>query len=106
MIIFHFFLYSFSLHFGCSFACLLIRLFAVYFRKIPVFLSIVLILMNMFSFIVSEIFKVDKEDIIQSDVSQSTGKMAQVNATTLPSQPLDFLFIEKRGMFLHFAYIC
>ncbi|XP_065068676.1 transmembrane protein 237B-like [Rhopilema esculentum] len=45
---------------------------------------------------VSEVFKIDKEDIIQSDVSQSTGKIAPINATNLPSQPLDFLFIEKR----------
>lgn len=45
---------------------------------------------------VSEIFKIDKEDIIQSDISQSTGKMAPISAATLPSQPLDFLFVEKR----------
>jgi len=45
---------------------------------------------------VSEIFKIDKEDIIQSDVSQSTGKIVPISAATLPSQPLDFLFVEKR----------
>lgn len=52
---------------------------------------------------VSEIFEVDKEDIIQpSDVNQSLTKLHSVHsfghtaAPSLPSQPTDILFIEKK----------
>ena len=50
-------------------------------------------------------YKVDKEDIVTVEATTDTTVPALPPvAQTLPSQPLDVLFIERRGDFIH-SYI-
>ena len=42
-------------------------------------------------------YKVDKEDIVVSNTSETSPPALPPVAQTLPSQPLDVVFIERRG---------
>ena len=42
-------------------------------------------------------YKVDKEDIVVADTSETAPPALPPTAQTLPSQPLDVVFIERRG---------
>lgn len=42
-------------------------------------------------------YKVDKEDIVVADTPETAPPALPPTAQTLPSQPLDVVFIERRG---------
>ena len=42
-------------------------------------------------------YKVDKEDIVMADTQETAPPTLPPTAQTLPSQPLDVVFIERRG---------
>jgi len=42
-------------------------------------------------------YKVDKEDIVMGDTPETAPPALPPTAQTLPSQPLDVVFIERRG---------
>lgn len=42
-------------------------------------------------------YKVDKEDIVVADMPETAPPALPPTAQTLPSQPLDVVFIERRG---------
>ena len=44
-------------------------------------------------------YKVDKEDIVTGETQETAPPALPPVAQTLPSQPLDVLFIERRGDF-------
>ena len=51
-------------------------------------------------------YKVDKEDIVTTNTAPDSAPPALPPvAQTLPSQPLDVLFIERRGDLAHFLFI-
>ena len=54
-----------------------------------------------FKFIISastvDYYKVDKEDIVAGDTTETAPPALPPVAQTLPSQPLDVVFIERRG---------
>lgn len=47
-------------------------------------------------------YRVDKEDIVTADTTETAPPALPPVAQTLPSQPLDVLFIERRGDFKSF----
>ena len=47
-------------------------------------------------------YRVDKEDIVTADTMETAPPALPPVAQTLPSQPLDVLFIERRGDFKSF----
>ena len=51
-------------------------------------------------------YKVDKEDIVTTNTAPESAPPALPPvAQTLPSQPLDVLFIERRGDLAHFLFV-
>ena len=49
-------------------------------------------------------YRVDKEDIVTADTTETAPPALPPVSQTLPSQPLDVLFIERRGDLLKFYF--